>query len=65
MGGRWALADIADPRAWQFVQERARTGKETGTVTLLRKGNEKFQAVVSASVFKDADGGAKNQPDCA
>jgi len=55
-GGRNALVDLADPRLRAALEERARTGRFRGELTMMRKDGERFPANVSTTVFRDHHG---------
>jgi PAS domain S-box-containing protein len=54
--GRSGVVDITDPRTIVFMEERKRTGKARGELTLIRKSGEKFSAEVTSAVFTDRNG---------
>lgn len=54
--GRNELVDINDPRLPVLLEERARTGKAKGELTMLRKDGARFQVELSTSVFIDRNG---------
>ncbi|HSN47922.1 MAG TPA: response regulator, partial [Flavobacterium sp.] len=54
--GRFGLADQTDPRLQLFLEERQRTGRAKGELTLIRKNCRKFPAELSSNVFKDSHG---------
>ncbi len=51
--GRNELVDITDPRVDILLEERKRTGKGSGEITLIRKDGSKLPAEISSSVFLD------------
>lgn len=55
-GGREGIVDTSDPRLALAVEERNRTGKFFGEITMLRTNGEKFPAEVSTALFKDRSG---------
>ena len=57
--GKFGLSDPTDPRLKLFIEERQRTGKARGELTLVRKNGSKFPAEVSSNVFKDSCGEEK------
>lgn len=57
--GRAGVVDLDDSRAIAFLEERNRTGKARGELTLIRKGSEKFPAEVTSTVFLDRNGQAR------
>lgn len=57
--GRAGLVDTSDPRLAIALEERKRTGKFMGELTMLRKDGTKFIGEISTSVFFDRDGNAK------
>lgn len=54
---REGLVDLSDPRMTGLLQERARTGKARGEVSLLHKEGHTFPAEVTTALFTDAAGG--------
>ena len=54
--GRYGISDIKDSRVEKLIEERKRTGKAKGEVTMIRKNGEKFPAEISSAVFSDATG---------
>ncbi len=54
--GRSGVADLSDPRLALALEERARTGRFSGELTLLRENGEKFPVEVSTAMFKDKNG---------
>lgn len=54
--GRDAFADRGDPRVKAALEERDRTGRFHGELTLIRRNGEKFPAEVSSVVFSSPDG---------
>ena len=54
--GRIAVVDTSDPRLSRALEERNRTGKFKGELTLIRKGGTKFPGEISTAVFKDKQG---------
>jgi PAS domain S-box-containing protein len=54
--GRNGLVDLEDPRLPVLLEERARTGKARGELTMLRKDGSKFPVEISTSVFVDRSG---------
>jgi PAS domain S-box-containing protein len=57
--GRIAVVDTSDPRLSRALEERNRTGKFKGELTLIRKGGTKFPGEISTAVFKDKDGAVR------
>ena len=57
--GRNGIADSSDPRLALALEERARKGRFTGELTLLRKDGSKFPAEVSISGYRDKEGHAR------
>ncbi|MCX8038515.1 MAG: PAS domain S-box protein [Candidatus Sumerlaeia bacterium] len=55
-GGRALVVDATDPRLAAALEERARTGRFHGELTLVRKDGTKFPAEISASLFTDHEG---------
>ncbi|MCF0041457.1 PAS domain S-box protein [Dyadobacter fanqingshengii] len=56
--GRSGLADLDDSRLSKLLEERLRTGKANGEVSLLRKDGSRFAGEISSTVFKNAHGKA-------
>ncbi|MEE4197063.1 MAG: PAS domain S-box protein [Bacteroidales bacterium] len=54
--GRKGIIDINDPRLPAMLDERKKTGKTKGELTLKRKDQTTFQAEVSTSVFYNSKG---------
>ena len=54
--GRAGVVDQADPRLSAVIEERSRTGKFRGEITLVRGDGTRFPAEVSSAVFKDRQG---------
>ena len=54
--GRKCIVDESDPRLANALDERTKTGKFSGELTLLRSDGTKFPAEVSAVLFKDKKG---------
>lgn len=54
--GRFGLVDLTDERLIPLIEERQRTGKTKGEITLLRKDGSKFPGEISSTVFKDING---------
>lgn len=54
--GRGGLVDMTDPRLLSALNERVRTGRAKGEITMLRANGEKFPAEVTSTVFVDASG---------
>jgi PAS domain S-box-containing protein len=54
--GRNSVVDVTDPRLADSLEERARTGRFSGELTLMRKDGSKFPAEVSSVIFKDKKG---------
>jgi PAS domain S-box-containing protein len=57
--GRDGVTDISDPRLSLALEERDRTGKFSGELTLIRKDGSKFPAEITSSIFKDKEGNDK------
>lgn len=55
-GGREALTDVTDPQFLMALEERRRTGRFKGELTLLRGDGQKFTGEVTSTVFKDEKG---------
>lgn len=49
--GRTGLVDPQDPRVRALVEDRRRTGKARGVITLLRGDGTRFEAEISSAVF--------------
>ncbi len=54
--GRLGVVDLSDPRVKQLIEERQRTGRAKGELTMLRKDGSKFQAELTSAVFTDSYG---------
>lgn len=54
--GRGGLVDVSDPRLGPALEERQRTGRFKGELTMLRKDRSPFPAEISTAVFTDRDG---------
>jgi PAS domain S-box-containing protein len=54
--GRNGLVDISDPLLSVLLEERERTGKAFGELTMLRKDGTKFPVELSTSVFINRNG---------
>ena len=54
--GRNGVVDTSDPRLSKALEERNRTGKFKGELTLIRKDGTTFPGETSTAVFKDKDG---------
>ena len=50
------LVDINDPRLIKLLEERKKSGKANGVLTMFRKGNKPFQAEISTALFKNSEG---------
>lgn len=55
-GGRAIVVDVTDPRLRPALEERQRTGRFSGELTLVRGDGSKFPADVTSAVFFDAEG---------
>ncbi len=56
MGWRDDIIDATDPRLPLALEERARTGRFTGELTLIHRNGHKFPGEVSSALFKDHEG---------
>ena len=54
--GLSGIADSTDPRLVQAIEQRNRTGRFSGELTMVRKDGSKFPGEVSSAVFKDKYG---------
>jgi len=54
--GRSGVIDLDDPRCAILLEERARTGRMRGEITMVRGNGERFQAEVSSSLYTSRDG---------
>jgi PAS domain S-box-containing protein len=54
--GRAGLTDPADPRLAELLEERTRSGRARGEITLLYKNGTPFPAEVTTALFTDATG---------
>lgn len=57
--GRSGVVDTTDPRLPAALEERTRTGRFNGELTLVRKDGTKFPAEVATSTFSDKNGDTK------
>ncbi len=57
--GRNGVLDTSDPRLQKSLEERVRTGKFKGELTMLRKNGEKFQGEITTSIYSDMNGHQK------
>ena len=55
-GGRAAIFDSRDPRLQPLMDERARTGRTRGEVTMTRGDGSSFECAISSSTYTGADG---------
>jgi PAS domain S-box-containing protein len=58
--GRSGLVDNDDPRLKVLLEERDRTGKAKGELTMIRKDGSKFPVELSTSVFPDHTGSLRS-----
>ncbi|MCF8144677.1 MAG: transporter substrate-binding domain-containing protein [Deltaproteobacteria bacterium] len=54
--GRNALVDVSDPRLQKRLEERAKTGKVQGEITLIRADNTRFPAEITSTIYTDENG---------
>ena len=54
--GRTGVVDPADPRVAAALEERTRTGRFRGELTLIRGDGTRFPAEVSTGIYKNKDG---------
>jgi two-component system, cell cycle sensor histidine kinase and response regulator CckA len=54
--GRNGIVDVSDSRLQSSLEERTRTGKFIGELTMLRKNGGSFPAEISTAVFIDKEG---------
>jgi PAS domain S-box-containing protein len=54
--GRNAVVDPLEPRLPEAIEERRRTGRFQGVLTMVRKDGSRFPAEISSAVFIDANG---------
>lgn len=54
--GRVGLVDVTDPRLKKAIEERNKTGKFKGELSLIRKDGTKFTAEITSALFNDSDG---------
>ncbi|MDE3090901.1 MAG: PAS domain S-box protein, partial [Chloroflexota bacterium] len=57
--GRGGVVDTSDPRLAAGLEERARTGKFSGELTLVRKDGTKFPSEMSTAIYMDQTGQKK------
>ncbi len=55
-GGRKLVADQSDPRLATLLEERARSGRAQGTLTLVRGDGSRFEAEISSAIFATPGG---------
>lgn len=58
--GREAVVDPTDPRLAAAIEERRRTGRFRGEITMVRASGEKFPAEISSAVFRSSTGEERN-----
>ena len=54
--GRNGIVDLNDPRLLKLTEERKKTGKASGELTMLKKGKKPFQVEISTAMFKNSEG---------
>ncbi|OGP50220.1 MAG: hypothetical protein A2Y79_07895 [Deltaproteobacteria bacterium RBG_13_43_22] len=54
--GRAGVVDTSDPKLSPALEERSKTGKFMGELTLIRKDGTRFPGEVSTAIFRDKDG---------
>jgi PAS domain S-box-containing protein len=54
--GRSGVVDLDDPRVAALLEERRRTGRMRGELTMIRKDGSKFPAEVASATFADRTG---------
>jgi diguanylate cyclase (GGDEF)-like protein/PAS domain S-box-containing protein len=54
--GRAGVMDMSDPRAAALLEERRRTGRMRGELTMIRGNGERFEAEVTSSIYPNRDG---------
>jgi PAS domain S-box-containing protein len=54
--GRGGIVDLSDPRVAILIEERRRTGRMRGELTMIRKDGSKFSAEVASATFTDRNG---------
>jgi len=57
--GRAGLVDVNDPRLPAALEERRRTGRFQGELTMVRKDGATFPAEISSALFTDRDGNSR------
>jgi PAS domain S-box-containing protein len=55
--GRSGIVDLDDPRLAALIEERRRTGRMRGELTMIRKDGSRFPAEVASATFPDRNGG--------
>jgi diguanylate cyclase (GGDEF)-like protein/PAS domain S-box-containing protein len=55
-GGCDLLFDLTDPRLNRLIEERARSGRARGEVTMVRGNGERFEAEVSSALYQNREG---------
>lgn len=59
-GGRDQIIDMTDPRVYEAMVERSRTGKFFGELTGLRQNGSKFPIELATTLFTDRDGNVRS-----
>jgi PAS domain S-box-containing protein len=54
--GRSAVVDPSDPRLAEALEQRRKTGRFVGVLTLVRKDGTRFSAELSSAMFTDTSG---------
>jgi len=54
--GRAGLVDPDDPRVSALLEERARTGKTSGQISMIRQDGTRFEVEISSAIFESAGG---------
>jgi PAS domain S-box-containing protein len=54
--GRGGIVDLSDPRVATLIEERNRTGRMRGELTMIRKDGSTFSAEVASATFSDRQG---------
>ncbi|MCF7802609.1 MAG: PAS domain S-box protein [Candidatus Marinimicrobia bacterium] len=54
--GRAGLVDSSDPRLAEMLEERKKTGKTSGELTMFRRDGTPFPVEITSAVFEDSDG---------
>jgi PAS domain S-box-containing protein len=56
LAGRQGVADPLDPRLRALLEERARSGRAAGEMTMVRGDGTRFEAEISSAIFETPEG---------